>query len=210
MVEGFNIKYAPGQSLRKVCCYSNQLPPVLTCFQWLKNTPLSVADITLTAYNRMLESVEEFESHLEFVLIPAGPEDKDNFFLTVIQDAVTRYLRVPGHPPGMSGVVSDQDIERDKDDRLCRARMFLRGLTEFEVKPLQTSWKLKVLTTVINSSLSMLLLRINRSWSRPHPCITSSLETRTACQLLRSPYQSATGLCPSIMTLRFTACLWLG
>lgn len=110
--------------------------------KWAKGSGLSAADFTLTAYSRKLESVEELTQYIKYDVESRG--ESDELFLQFFKRAIEMYLSVPGHPPGMEGFVSQEDIDKAKDDPLCRAHLFLAALTQFGVKPVQDGWRIYV------------------------------------------------------------------
>jgi hypothetical protein len=103
---------------------------------------MTAADMTLTLYDRRLESVEELRQRIH---VTAVRYDRDeNLLAKLFLDAVHRYLSLPGHPPDMGGFISQEEFEKSKDDALCRGHVFLLGLTGFGRKPMGSNWSIEV------------------------------------------------------------------
>ena len=99
-------------------------------------------------YGQLLRSVENLIQHLDFQLSHLSHITEDDH--DAFQIKFTRYLRGTGHPSNLPENLLPLATRQEKaDDKLYRARRFLKTLTGLSTLPSDSDWKITVRATCL-------------------------------------------------------------
>ena len=116
--------------------------------QLLQHTPLSPLAITLSSYNRQIEAVQDLEQLFTFKTTGGNSHltrQQADGIVTAFKGVFFRYLNGVGHVQGLvPGLVTAEKHNLRASDRLFRARVTLRQLTDSWLLPVGDDLQSKI------------------------------------------------------------------
>lgn len=99
-------------------------------------------------YDRRVKSIGDVLDHVEYSIDKAAADGTTPLFVELFKRRLHLYFKGKGHPPHpfihSSGLVNQDEIERDRSDGLVRVQHFLLACTESDLLPVQGSFTIKV------------------------------------------------------------------